>query len=235
MKNRDTLLREIQGKLIVSCQARPGWAMYGPEIMASFAAAAQEGGAVAIRATGKDNIIAIKERVDLPILAINKIFDENYDVYITPTFASAKEILDLGVDIIALDATNRPRPNGETFAGIVTQIRRDYPDTLIMGEISTFSEASEIMNMDIDLISTTLSGYTEASKEVSRTNLELIRQISHQTHLPVIAEGKIETPEGARLALEAGAHAVVVGTSITRPEVITKRYVDKINELRGRK
>lgn len=230
---KEVLLKQIHKKLIVSCQARVGWAMYGCEIMAAFAKAAEEGGAAGIRATGADNITKIKERVKLPIIGINKQWHEGYDVYITPTYASAKEILDAGIEVIALDATARRRPNDETFSSICSLIRQHYPDVCIMAEISTLEEAEAILKEQPDFISTTLCGYTKASSQVRSVNLELIRQICAITDIPIIAEGKIRHEDEAVAAMAAGAHAVVVGTSITRPEVITKRYTDRIKEVYG--
>jgi len=227
---KEELLKKIHKRLIVSCQARVGWPMYGSDIMAAFAAAAEAGGACGIRATGADNITKIKERVSLPIIGINKKWMEGYDVYITPTFNSAKEILDVGVDVIALDATNRKRPNNETFASIQKQIREAYPEVLVMGEISTLEEAKALIPLKPDFISTTLSGYTKDSEHITSVNLSLIQDLHAITDIPIIAEGKIQTPDEALKALEVGAYAVVVGTSITRPEIISARYVEKIKE-----
>ena len=227
--NKQELLVSIKGELIVSCQARIGWPMYGPEIMAAFAVAAKWGGAKGIRATGKENIAAIKSKVDLPLIGINKQFSDEYEVYITPTYASAKEILDEGIEIIALDATNRKRPGNETIEEIVKKIRENYPKVLIMGEISTIEEAERILPLEFDIISTTLSGYTKESKKRSSVDIQLIKDLKAITDTPIIAEGKINTESDAISALEAGAHAVVVGTSLTRPEIITKRFVDYIN------
>lgn len=227
---KEELLQKIYKKLIVSCQAREGWAMHGCDIMASFARAAEEGGASGIRATGADNIAKIKERVNLPIIGINKQWIDGCEVYITPTYESAKEILEVGVDVIALDATSRKRPNKETFESIQENIRKEYPNVCVMGEISTIEEARELIPLQPDFISTTLSGYTKESEEVKSVNLDLIRQIRKITNIPIIAEGKIQTEDEAILALNAGAYAVVVGTSITRPEIITSRYVDKIKQ-----
>ncbi|MEG1462217.1 MAG: HisA/HisF-related TIM barrel protein, partial [Anaerorhabdus sp.] len=106
-----------------------------------------------------------------------------------------------------------------------------YPNVLIMGEISTVEEAKNILNLGFDLISTTLSGYTEESKDIKSVNLELIRQIKEITDLPIIAEGKIKTELEARQTLEAGAYSVVVGTAITRPEIITQRYVEELSKF----
>ena len=227
MKSSDVLFK-IKNGLIVSCQARVGWAMYGTEIMASFAKAAEEGGAVGIRATGPDNIKAIKEKINLPIIGINKVWTEGSDVYITPTYESAKEILDKGIEIIAIDATQRKRPGNETFEEIIFKIRINYPDVLIMGEISTIEEANNVKDLNIDLISTTLSGYTKESSEIKTVNLELISKIKNITDKPIICEGKVSSSKDAIDAFKAGAFSVVVGTSITRPEVITKRFVEDI-------
>lgn len=227
---KDKLLEKIHKKLIVSCQARVGWPMYGCDIMAAFAKAAEEGGAAGIRATGADNISIIKEKVSLPIIGINKKWVDGCDVYITPTYESAKEILEVGVDIIALDATGRKRPNGETFESIVIKIRENYPQVGIMAEISTLEEAENILSTAPDFISTTLSGYTEESKNINHVNIQLVRDISKICDIPIIAEGKIKTADEAAEVLNAGAYAVVVGTSITRPEIITSRYVKTIKE-----
>ena len=232
LKNmRKEVLLKIKHKLIVSCQARVGWPMYGPEIMAAFAKAAQDGGASGIRATGVDNIAKIKECVTLPIIGINKQFVDGYDVYITPTYQSAKEILDLGIEIIAIDATSRLRPGNESVEQIVKLIRKNYPNVLIMGEISTIEEAMRILPLNFDIISTTLSGYTEESNTVTSVNLELIRQIKEITNTPIIAEGKIKNEVEALETLEAGAYAVVVGTAITRPEIITKWFVQEVDKF----
>lgn len=228
MENRK-LLERLKGKLIVSCQARVGWPMYGSEIMAAFAVAAQQGGAAGIRATGVENIARIKEKVDLPIIGINKQFSDDYDVYITPTYQSAVDILEVGIEIIAIDATPRRRPGGERVEDILRKIRENYPDVLVMGEISTLQEAKDILPLGFDLISTTLSGYTKASQPRSSVDLELIAQIHTITDTPIIAEGKIAHEAEAVAAIRAGAHAVVVGTSITRPEIITERYVSALN------
>lgn len=227
---KEAVLAQLKGKLIVSCQARVGWPMYGAEIMAAFAVAACQGGAAGIRATGVDNISKIKEKVSLPIIGINKQFRDDYEVYITPTYESAREILETGIEIVAIDATPRKRPGGETVEEILCQIRKNYPEVLVMGEISTISEAKAIVPMGFDLISTTLSGYTKESVGVKSVNLELIRKICEITDIPVIAEGKIAREEEAVMALDAGAHAVVVGTSITRPEIITERYVGALSQ-----
>ena len=225
--SKDIFLETIKGNLIVSCQARKGWPMYGKEILAAFAVAAKQGGAVCIRASGKENINEIKKKVDLPIIGINKVFTD-YPVYITPTYDSAKEILDENIEVIALDATRRSRPNNEKLEDIVYKIRKNYPDVLIMGEISTYEEAVDVKDLNFDLLSTTLSGFTENSGKKDSVDLDLIEKLSKNLDIPIIAEGLIHTPQDARKAIEAGAYSVVVGTAITRPEIITERFVKEI-------
>ena len=223
----EDVLTKLRGNLIVSCQARVGWPMYGPDIMAAFAKAAEIGGAAGIRATGPDNIRAIKKKVDLPIIGINKIFGK-YPVYITPTYASAEAILKEGIDIVAIDATAREREGHENPVEIAKKIHEHYPKVLVMWEISTIQEALDVSEGPYDLISTTLCGYTDESKEEGLGGIELVKKISPFVRKPIIAEGKISTAEMAVEALEAGAFSVVVGTAITRPEVITSRFVQGI-------
>ena len=227
MDNQE-ILDKIQGGLIVSCQARKGWAMYGPEIMAAFAQAATEGGAAALRLNGAADISRARQKSALPVIGINKIWTEESEVYITPTYQSAEEILKTGVEVIALDATPRRRPGEETFSGIVRKIREQYPQALIMGEVSTCEEGVEAARQDIDIVSTTLSGYTPYSRRQKEPDFLLISELRKRISLPVIAEGRITTPQEAAKALAAGAHYVVVGTAITRPEVITSRFVEGI-------
>lgn len=228
---KEEILKKIRHGLIVSCQARKGWAMYGSDIMAAFAQAAVEGGASALRLNGISDIRKVKEKTTLPVIGINKIWTEGCEIYITPTYASAAEVLEGGIDIIALDATARPRPNGEKAEEIIKKIRENYPDVLIMGEISTLEEGLNAMDLDIDMISTTLSGYTAYSRKMAGPDISLISELSRAVKLPVIAEGRISTPEEAAMAFGAGAYSVVVGTAITRPEVITKKFVQHINTI----
>ena len=227
MKNQ--IIEKIRNGLIVSCQAHKDWPMYGSNIMAAFARAAYDGGAVGIRASGCEDIKAIMNVVDLPIIGIQKHWSTEFEAFITPSWDDAKEILKLGVDIIELDAGDRTRPNGETFSSIVEKIRKEFPDVLIMGEVGDFAEAERIKPDECDLISTTLSGYTSTTKNIDKVDIELIRMIHRSISIPVIAEGHVSHPTDAKAALEAGALAVVVGTAITRPEIITKIFVQQLN------
>lgn len=229
-----SVLQKVGKGLIVSCQAYPGDPMYGEGVMCQMALAAQQGGAVGIRASGADDIRLIKAHVNLPVIGIIKRSYPDSEVYITPTLTELKEIYDAGADMIALDATRRARPNGETLEQIVEYAKRTLGIPL-MADISTLDEALYAESLGIDAVGPTLSGYTPYSASVSGPDWELIRSLVARVNIPVIAEGRIETPDDAAKAIEEGCHCVVVGTAITRPEAITARFVRKLKSAEGMK
>lgn len=217
-----------KGGLIVSCQALKDEPMFGSGVMAKFALAAKQGGAVGIRANTVKDIRAIKKAVDLPIIGIIKKVYAGCPVYITPTFSEAKTLIDEGVDVIATDGTLRLRPRGETLSDLVKKIR-DYNDkVLLMADCSTVEEGENAEKLGFDFIGTTLSGYTEYTKGVSLPDYEMIGKLVRILKTPVIAEGGIKTPEELKKALDSGAFAAVVGGAITRPKQITERFVSAI-------
>lgn len=223
------LIRSLQSGLIVSCQALPHEPLHGAPIMARMARAAHEGGAVGIRANGPDDVRAIREVVTLPLIGLFK--DGTEGVYITPTLAHARAIIEAGADIIALDATPRPRPNGERLEQIIAAIHA--LGRLVMADISTVDEGCAAEAAGADLISTTLSGYTPYSPQRSDPDLDLVQRLVGRVQLPVIAEGRIATPAHLVAAFQAGAYAVVVGGAITRPQMITRTFVDAIGRDRA--
>ncbi|PRS34431.1 hypothetical protein C6W19_18650 [Bacillus sp. RJGP41] len=232
--DKKNVLESIKNGLIVSCQARRGWPMYGAEIMGALSKAAEQGGAVGIRANGPENIKAIKKVTKLPVLGIHKQWTEECEVYITPTYESAISIIEAGASIVALDGTQRKRPHGETVERIIGKINSEHPNILVMADCATFEEGLIAEKFGADIISTTLCGYTEETKYVKEVDYDLIRKLSSALNIPIIAEGHIHTKDHARKAIESGAFAVVVGTAITRPEIITKRFVDELNLLVGK-
>ncbi|MEY9867997.1 N-acetylmannosamine-6-phosphate 2-epimerase [Peribacillus sp. RS7] len=229
--DKKNVLESIKNGLIVSCQARRGWPMYGADIMGALSKAAEKGGAVGIRATGPENIKAIKKVTKLPVLGIHKQWIDECEVYITPTYESAISIIEAGASIVALDGTQRKRPHGETVERIIGKIHSEHPNILVMADCATFEEGLIAEKFGADIISTTLCGYTEETKYVKEVDYDLIRKLSSALKIPIIAEGHIHTKDHARKAIESGAFAVVVGTAITRPEIITKRFVDELNLL----
>ncbi|MBM7618464.1 N-acylglucosamine-6-phosphate 2-epimerase [Bacillus tianshenii] len=228
MEKQD-LLDKMKGQLIVSCQALPDEPLHGPDIMARMAVAAKMGGAAAIRANGVEDIIAIKIATSLPVIGLIKQDYENSAVYITPTKKELDALMNAQVDIIALDATKQPRPNGEGLEELVRYIR-ERSSILIMGDVSNFEEGIAAGWAGVDMISTTLSSYTPYTKDRLIPDLPLIEELAKASKVPVIAEGNIKTPEEAAEALRIGAHAVVVGTAITRPQIITKQFYDALRQ-----
>lgn len=227
-------VESIHRGLIVSCQALPEEPLHSSFIMGRMAYAAAEGGAVGIRANTPEDITEIKKNVNLPIIGIIKRDYEGCPVYITPTIKEVDELIPSAPDIIALDATLRPRPNGLTLEKLVEQIRAKYPDQLLMADCSTIEEALNADRLGFDFIGTTLVGYTEESKgdHIETDDFFIIREILKNVKHPVIAEGNIDTPEKAKRVIELGCYSVVVGSIITRPQLITKRFSSTLQELK---
>lgn len=225
------IISELKGKLIVSCQALAGNPLRGSVFMAAMAQAAVQGGAAAIRANGVEDIKAIKEKVKVLIIGINKMSASETIPYITPNFERAKEIYDAGADIIALDATLRERPDGISAAELIKRIKRELK-VPVMADISTYEEGICAVEAGADIIATTLSGYTAYSPKIKAPDLELVKKLATATDIPVIAEGRYNTPEYVSTAYEYGAYAVVIGKIITNPEFITRRFLNLSRRLK---
>jgi N-acylglucosamine-6-phosphate 2-epimerase len=221
------ILARLRGGLIVSCQALEDEPLYGAEFMAAMARAAQIGGAVGIRANTPADIRAIKAVCPLPLIGLYKQTYPQSDIYITPTLREVRAVIEAGAELVAIDATERPRPDGLTLAELFRQIRAES-DVLIVGDVSTYEEGIAAARAGAHIVSTTLSGYTPYSRQEPTADLELVARLSADLPVPVIAEGRIWSPEEARKAMDAGAFAVVVGTAITRPQEIVRRYVQAV-------
>lgn len=229
MKNN---IDSLQGRLIVSCQALPEEPLHSSYIMGKMALAAKEGGAAGIRANTKEDINEIKMRVNLPIIGIVKRNYRDSSVYITPTMKEIKELVEARAEIIALDATRSLRPGGKTLEEFYQEIRAAYPDQLLMADCSTVEEALYADKLGFDFIGTTLVGYTEQSRgmRIEENNFEIIREIVRQASRRVIAEGNINTPEKAKKVMGFGVFSVVVGSAITRPQIITRAFAEALND-----
>jgi len=210
------------GTLVVSCQAREDNPLHGPAFMAAMARAALAGGAAGIRANGAADIAAIRAITDLPIIGLNKRWRPDFPVYITPDFAAAHEVSAAGADIIALDATPRPRP-GDPVATLVARIHAEL-GRAVMADIATLEEGLAAAAFGVDYVATTLSGYTDETSHLKGADLALLAALVASCPVPVIAEGRFDTPALVARAFELGAHAVVVGTAITNPLEITRRF-----------
>lgn len=223
----------VKGRLIVSCQALPQEPLHSSFIMGRMARAAKVGGASGIRANTCEDIKEIQKEVDLPIIGIIKKDYDNSKIYITPTMKEVDALIETGVDIIAMDATSDIRPGGLGIEEFFKEVKKKYPNQLFMADCSTVDEAVKADKLGFDFIGTTLVGYTDQSKgdKIESNDFEIIREILEKVDHDVIAEGNINTPEKAKRVLELGCFSVVVGSIITRPQVITKNFVEKIDEL----
>ena len=228
-------VESLKGHLIVSCQALPQEPLHSSFIMGRMAKAAKEGGAFGIRANTKEDIAEIRKNVDLPIIGIVKRDYEDSKVYITPTMKEVDELMSLTnpPEIIAIDATIELRPGNVTVDELYHKIREKYPEQLLMADCSTVEEALHADELGFDFIGTTLVGYTDHSRgdKIESNDFEIIRTILSKAKHKVIAEGNINTPEKAKRVIELGCFSVVVGSIITRPQVITKNFTDVMATL----
>lgn len=217
---------QMKGKLIVSCQALPDEPLHSSFIMGRMALAAKEGGAFGIRANTKEDIREIQSQIDLPIIGIVKRDYEDSSVYITPTEKEVNELMEVQPEIIAVDATARLRPGGLSLADFFSSMKEKYPNQLWMADCSTVEEALYADSLGFDFIGTTMVGYTPQSKglRIEADDFMILRQIISKSKHPVIAEGNIDTPEKAKRVIELGAFCVVVGSIITRPQLITRAF-----------
>lgn len=222
----------IRGELIVSCQALEEEPLHSSFVMARMALAAYEGGAKGIRANSVTDILEIRKTVPLPVIGIIKRNYPDSEVYITPTMKEVDELQKTGVEIIAMDATHRSRPGQIELDEFYAGVRDKYPDQLLMADCSTYEEAMNADRLGFDFIGTTLVGYTPQSRSfhIEDQDFELVRRLLSEIRHPLIVEGNIDTPQKAERVVTLGAYSVVVGAAITRPQVITKKFVDCIHQ-----
>lgn len=233
MENRE-LITHFKNNIIVSCQALEGEPLFVPGYMAKMALAAKMAGAVGIRANSPEDIQAIKQEIDLPVIGIWKITTPGVDVFITPTLEAARKVYEAGAEIIAIDATFRKNSEGKWAWELIQAIKSEM-DVLVMADVSTYEEGLKAEEMGADLVSTTLSGYTSYSPQTKEPDFELIEKLARDLRIPLMAEGKIRRPEMARKALELGAYGVIVGGAITRPLEIATEYVETLEDFRNEK
>ncbi|GAA3410243.1 N-acetylmannosamine-6-phosphate 2-epimerase [Paenibacillus hodogayensis] len=216
-----------QRGLIVSCQALPGEPLYFQGTMARMALAAEQGGAIGIRANGPADIRDIKSVVKLPVIGLLKRDIPGSAIYITPELVDVQEIIDAGADVVAMDMTDR-EDRAERVASLIRHCHE--AGVAVMADISTLEEGLLAESLGADLISTTMSGYTPYSPQQAGPDLELVRRLAERLTKPLVAEGRIWSPEEAEEALKAGATYVVVGGAITRPQFITQKYAERIGQ-----
>lgn len=222
-------IEKLKHKVIISAQAMPSEPLYKEECMTAMIKSVLKGNPGGLRLAGTRDIENARKLTDLPIIGITKpdVIPPNFKeiVYITPTIVDVKNVAKAGADIVAFDATSRKRPNGESLRDLIKYT--SMTKKISMGDISTFEEAVAARSLGIDIVSTTLSGYTmESPLKSEEPDFELLEKLVKTLDCPVILEGRIWTVEEVKRAFDLGAHSVVIGSSVTRPQLITKRFVN---------
>lgn len=228
--NLNEILDAIYHSIVVSCQALPDEPLYCEEmsLMPFMAQAAKQAGAKCIRTSSVRDIAAIKEKTGLPVIGLIKRKYEGFDSYITPTMREIDELVAVESDIVALDCTGLKRGDGLSINEFIANIKDKYPDIALMADISTLEEGLNAWKCGVDIVGTTMSGYTPFSRQAEGPDFALAKGLAEQVAIPVIAEGKIHSPQQAKEMLATGVHAIVVGGAITRPFEIATRFYQGI-------
>jgi N-acylglucosamine-6-phosphate 2-epimerase len=231
MRRPSELIEKMKGGLVVSCQVQKDDPIYTDDIVVVMARAAKWAGAVGIRANSPEQIKAIKEQVDLPLIGLYKIWHEHTDVFITPTLEACAQVIEAGADILALDCTFQINHEGRRAIELLPEVKKVFPDILIFADVSNIEEAKEAVRLGADIVAPTLYGYTKETAHIEgadyRMFAEFCRQLNEDAY--VFMEGHIYSPEDAMKCVFLGAHAVVVGSAITRPHLTAKRFVDLLS------
>ena len=230
-QRKKDILESFRNGLIVSCQVQPDDPIYSEEFVVKMAKAAEWGGAVGLRANIPEQIKAIKREVNLPLIGLWKIWHDDTDVFITPTLEAAQAVWEAGAEIIALDCTEQITHEGRPAYELLPILKKEIPEAIIFADVSTYDEGVRAVELGADIVGPTLYGYTAATKHIEQPDMRefarMCRDFKDKTY--VIMEGHVYTPEDAMKCLYLGAHAVVVGSAITRPHLITKRFVDLLS------
>lgn len=230
-KRKRDLLESLKNGLIVSCQVQHDDPIYTDDIVVKMAQAAKWGGAVAIRANSPEQIKAIKDEVDLPMIGLWKVWHDDTDVFITPTMKEVRAIWEAGAEIIALDCTAQITHEKTQAWDLIKEIKKELPDAIIFADISNYEEARRAIENGADIVAPTLYGYTKETQHIEgpdyREFARMCRDFKDEAY--VMMEGHLYTPEDAMKCIYLGAHSVVVGSAITRPHLTAKRYVDLLS------
>jgi putative N-acetylmannosamine-6-phosphate epimerase len=220
----EKILTAIKGKLIVSCQATKGDPLDDLDTLCRMTISVLRGGAAGLRAEGQPCVAAFRELTSLPIIGLVKVSDRSGDAYITPSFTTAKSVSDAGADVIALDCTRRRLSEPEPWPTLIPRIRSEL-ERAVCADIASFEDALLAQEAGADMVATTLRGYTADTQGIGSVDWPFLEDLVSTLALPIILEGHVTSPDEVRRALSLGAHAVVVGSAITRPQSITERFV----------
>ncbi|MBE7381777.1 MAG: N-acetylmannosamine-6-phosphate 2-epimerase [Leptolyngbya sp. SIO1E4] len=223
----DEILQSLKGNLVVSCQAPVASPLHHPTVIAAMAETAVLRGAVGVRIDTPDHIQAVRQRVTVPIIGLWKQVTPGSEVYITPQFHHAQAVTQAGADIVAIDATLRPRPGNETLPNLIDRIHQELAKP-VMADVDTLAAARAAVDAGADLLGTTLYGYTADTEKLEPPGFQLLTDIVAELSVPCICEGGIASPQAAYDALELGAFSVVVGTAITGIDVLVSQYCSAI-------
>ena len=217
------LFATLDGTMVVSCQAEPGMPLEAPGHIAAMARSVVLGGASGVRIEGAANIAAVRKALQVPVIGLIKAKRDDTEVYITPSLDDVAAVIEAGADIVAIDATSRPRPAElkAMFAAVAASGR------FSMGDVATLDEGRRALDAGADLVSTTMAGYTDYSSEQRGPAFDLMEEFA-RAGLPFVAEGRIWSPQEAVRCFELGARFIVVGGAITRPDAITRRFADEV-------
>ncbi len=220
-------LAAIRRGLVVSCQAGPESPLNAPHFIAALAKSAEMGGAAGFRVDRPENVAAVRAVSKLPIIGINKIHTSNYDIYITPTYASAEAVVNAGANLVAIEATGLPRPGNETFQEIVLKVHQTL-HVPVMADVGTTKQGLRALEEGADIVATTMATTPPYGEPGNGPGLPIVRDLVKVTDRPIIVEGQIWTVEDVRACFDAGAYAIVIGSAITVPQFITQRFVRAI-------
>ena len=225
-ERKKALLESFKNGLIVSCQVQKDDPIYTEDIVVKMAEAAKWAGAVGIRANSPEQIKAIKEKVDLPMIGLWKIWHEDTDVFITPTLEAAKA--EAGAEIIALDCTKQITHEKTIAWDLLDIVKKEIPEAIIFADVSSYEEAAHAIAHGADIVAPTLYGYTKETAHIEGADYRLFAKMCRdfKDDVYMMMEGHLYTPEDAMKCIYLGAHAVVVGSAITRPHLTAKRFVD---------
>ncbi len=226
------ILESFKGGLIVSCQTQKDEPIYTEDMVVKMAECAKWAGAVGLRLNSPEQIRQVKEAIpDLPIIGLWKVWHDDTDVFITPTMKEVDAIVEAGADIIALDCTAQTTHEGTQAWDLIKEVRVKYPDHIIFADVSNVEEAKRASANGAEIVAPTLYGYTAETANIEgadyRMVAEFCRELNDEAY--VIMEGHLYTPEDAMKCIFVGCHAVVVGSAITRPHYVAKRFVDVLS------